>query len=105
MRQDLTLPELAALLDYDPVSGALTWRERSDVEPTTKTWNTRFAGARAGRMHMGCIRVRNYSAAKVCVYKMIGLIPRRVRFLDGDSSNLRRDNLEYDLYEDTEGEG
>lgn len=37
--------ELRRVLDYDPATGAFTWRVRDDVPAQ---WNTRYAGQRAG---------------------------------------------------------
>ncbi len=49
---DLTPERVRELLDYDPFTGILSWRERPirpGCERPDKGWNTRFAGKPAGR--------------------------------------------------------
>lgn len=45
-RNDLTAEYVRSILDYDPETGVLTWKERSDVRK--RNWNTRYAGKIAG---------------------------------------------------------
>lgn len=48
---DLTPQKIRELLDYDPLTGMLTWRTRplrSGLERIDKGWNTRLAGRPAG---------------------------------------------------------
>lgn len=40
-----TAEYVRSILDYDPETGILTWKPRAD---RSKSWNTRFAGTRAG---------------------------------------------------------
>jgi len=52
--KDLTNDLVRELLDYDPETGFLTWRRRDrewfSTERSWKTWNTRYAGRRAGNL-------------------------------------------------------
>jgi hypothetical protein len=48
---DLTVEELRALLDYDPQTGHFTHRRRPETNRLDRTWNTRYAGKRAGCLH------------------------------------------------------
>jgi hypothetical protein len=44
-RPALTAEFVRSILDYDPLTGLFTWRNRPDLP---KKWNTRYAGKRAG---------------------------------------------------------
>jgi hypothetical protein len=43
-----TADEIRALLDYDPLTGAFTWRHREGESRGARYFNTRFAGKPAG---------------------------------------------------------
>lgn len=50
-KPELSPDRIRELLDYDPVTGALTWRARpvrSGTQRTDNSWNTRCAGMPAG---------------------------------------------------------
>lgn len=51
--------ELRALLDYNPQTGALTWRTRKGDGRETSRWNSRYAGREAGGIN--AIGYRNIS--------------------------------------------
>jgi hypothetical protein len=40
----LSADEVRRLLDYDPTTGILTWRERQNLKPKARSWNARNAG-------------------------------------------------------------
>lgn len=41
----------AERVDYDPETGALTWKQREGDDPETKRWNARYAGRGAGTIN------------------------------------------------------
>ena len=43
---DITKQEVIDRLNYDPLTGDFTWKRRNDLQ--SKSWNTRFAGKKAG---------------------------------------------------------
>lgn len=47
-RQDVSIERLRDLLEYNPETGALTWRERTIIKRTDKQINGRHAGKPAG---------------------------------------------------------
>lgn len=54
-----TADEVRELLDYNPETGALTWKVRQATDPATKWWNTRYAEKQAGcRNASGYMEVR-----------------------------------------------
>jgi len=105
--------EAAKLINYDSITGSVTWRERllSEFkhERFGKGWNRRFAGQPAGheaiRYYPGtwdesyvlrCIQVRGkvFPLNKLLWVKMTGEFPEgRVKFRNGDHRDLRWANL------------
>lgn len=72
--RDSTRPELSAcyvrsVLDYDPATGALTWKPRTDIANSRirNTWNSRFAGRAAGS-----IDAYGYVHIRLCGYQLKG---------------------------------
>ena len=50
-RDDLTAEFVRSVLDYDPATGVLTWRKRTDISVARgrrAAWNTMYAGKPAG---------------------------------------------------------
>lgn len=99
--QDLTDAYVREILDYDPRTGALTWRQRADMP---KQWNTRFAGKRAGcerrdkrwRTPYRQIRIdgRNYLEHRVIWLHYYGHWPRGdIDHIDGNGLNNAIANL------------
>jgi len=95
------------LLNYDPETGALTWRPRDrrwfKTEQAYKTWNTRYAGSPAGvyltrpdgyRRHHIKVLGRSYCVGPVIWLYMTGDWPRgEVDHTDRDPWNQRWRNL------------
>lgn len=88
---DLTPERVRALLDYDPRTGLLAWRRnRSRMAK---------AGGEAGTLNKsGVVMVgldgRMYTAARLIWMHVHGEWPgSRLRFKDGDTQNLRLNNL------------
>lgn len=90
---------LRQLLDYDPVSGVLTWRPRPEVHYWDRSWNTKFAGKVAGyHGSNGYIRMglqgRTTLAHRVCWAIHHGAWPTgEVDHIDGDRTRNAIANL------------
>jgi len=90
-------------LDYDPESGALTWKARRGDDPDTKTWNSRFAGRVAGSdrraRHTAYrdvrIDYRRYLAHRIAWKMHYGTEPPAILdHIDGDGLNNAISNLQ-----------
>jgi hypothetical protein len=104
-----TLSELNARLEYDCLTGNLTWKPRSHAtEPFARAaeivrWNKRFAGRTAGTLARNgytvlCIRDRQYKAHRVCYAIGAGADTASLRHIyidhvNGDRSDNRIANL------------
>jgi hypothetical protein len=100
---------LRKLLDYDPQTGALTWRERPasmfadavlhSPEHCAAIWNKRYAGKaalcykKANGYLQGSIFDRKVHAHRVAFKWMMGVDPDDVDHIDGDRANNRFENL------------
>lgn len=103
MSDDISVLVLRQLLDYDPETGALTWRPRPDYafkNGNASTWNKRFAGKPALAAQKddgylcGAIHYRNYPAHRVCWAIHYGAWPERfIRHRNGIRSDNRIANL------------
>ncbi len=94
---------LRQLLEYDPETGALTWKERSRDWFTSnvqyKIWNKRYAGTPA-LSHIdaygyatGAILGANYKAHRVIWMMENGFDPMMIDHINGDRSDNRLANL------------
>ena len=93
----LTPAEVRRLLDYDPVTGVLTWRHREDVLPRV---NKRFVGKPAGcpdgQYGYISVRLRDrlYQAHRLIWFYVTGQWPTAViDHIDGNPANNAWDNL------------
>lgn len=100
---------LRQLLEYDPDTGKLFWRERPEslftkgkrFKPSTqsKQWNTRYAGKEAmtsvgaGGYLKGTIDGVYYLAHRVIWKLVTGIDPDEIDHIDGGRANNRFDNL------------
>lgn len=93
----LTAGQLRTALDYNPVNGLFTWRNRID---RTNRWNSRYAGRFAGTMASshgymqisidGCLHL----AHRLAYLHMTGEWPgNQIDHVDGNRSNNRWLNL------------
>lgn len=96
---NLTGETLRQLLDYEPTTGAFTWRERPAVSAQEKVWNTRFAGKEAGRISVYGYREiamggKLYRAHRLAWLYVTGAWPKaQIDHIDGDTLNNRISNL------------
>ena len=87
---------LQALLNYDPVTGSLTWKPRSNVKAS---WNTRYAGKAAftatdvNGYHIGALFDSTYRANRVIWKLVTGQEPEQVDHQNGITSDDSWDNL------------
>jgi hypothetical protein len=92
----LTLEFIRAILDYDPATGILRWRERPDYP---RKWNSRHAGKPAGCLLRGYIQVRFaehgvYPAHRLAWLLFTGAWPRdEIDHINGQGSDNRIKNL------------
>jgi hypothetical protein len=103
MRCDLTAEYVRQILHYDPETGVLRWKERPREHFKTygswKTWNTRYSGDSAGRVHRtGYVLIAigniDYLAHRLAWIWMTGEWPKEhIDHINGDSSDNRFLNL------------
>lgn len=96
---------LRQLLDYDPETGALTWKERGiewfSAPDRHKAWNSRYAGKPAftaisnGYLvgAIKCIGIKRGYAHRVVWAIQSGSWPNVIDHIDGDKTNNRASNL------------
>jgi hypothetical protein len=97
MAQLPTADEVRSVLDYDPNTGWVTWKRRSGVP---QTWNTRFAGRRAGGVssvtgyRLICINWRQYYAHRIAWLIHYGAWPSgEIDHKNGDRDDNSLSNL------------
>lgn len=79
----LDIPELKALLRYEPITGRL-YRDRKRIYGTPKTPGGPLVFSLRGKMH---------AMARVCWALHYGFLPNQVRYKNGDHTDNRIDNL------------
>lgn len=85
---------LAELLEYDPKTGELRWKER----PGNTRWQKMYAGKLAfrevkGRYFAGCIHAKKYLAHRI-IWKLVhGTDPDNIDHVNRDGFDNRIDNL------------
>ncbi len=86
---------LRNLLDYDPETGVLRWKVRTDV---SQRWNTRYAGTEAGTVDGdGYLQIKiddkSMMAHRLAWVIYYGVWPKIVDHIDGTPNNNRIANL------------
>lgn len=105
---EITQELVRTLLDYDPETGHLYWRERPEEWYERRrlwmTWNTRFAGKRAGRVWINpkngyrCRTIAVFGSVKkehriIWLYMKGDPVPDNIDHLDRDATNNKWANL------------
>jgi hypothetical protein len=97
MIENPTSAEIRALLDYDPLTGILTWRWRPPCEfkdeRSFNAWNARYAGMEAGREHPSGYRLMKFRQYRFAAHRLAWII--YYGSLDGDIDHIngvRNDN-------------
>lgn len=87
---------LLQLFEYQPLTGLLLWRERSDLRAQ---WNSRYAGKTAGTISGGGrywdvqIDAKAFKVHRIAYKMMTGDEPEEIDHKDGDSLNNRFENF------------
>jgi len=103
-RSDVTVEQVRQILDYNPETGVLTWKNKPREMFTTdrqfKTWNTRFSGKEAGNAN-GANGYRNvgvlgvlYLAHRIIWMHYYGEWPNEVDHINHDRYDNRISNLQ-----------
>lgn len=93
-KEDLSADGLRAILSYDPGTGIFTWRAaRKGVAAGSVAGSVKNVHAGKGVAYIG-IDGTNHAAPRLAWLYMTGeWPPARLRYIDGDGSNVRFDNL------------
>lgn len=90
------------ILDYDPRTGAFTWRPRPvsefPDEKSGRVWNSRYSGKAAGTKNAaGYVKIRlgpkSLYAHRLAFFMMTGRWPSLIDHINGDRSDNRWENL------------
>jgi len=87
---------LRKILDYNPETGALTWKHREDVP---RQWNTRYAGLPAftkidkNGYCMGELGGKSYSSHRIIWKYVYGFDPEQIDHINGRPADNRIENL------------
>jgi hypothetical protein len=98
-KPNFTANDVRAKLEYCPESGFLTWRPRPGVTGHERSWNTKYAGQRAGFLdrRTGYLHVnifgRPYLAHRLAWLIATGDWPVRLDHRDGNGTNNQFSNL------------
>ncbi|ASU02394.1 homing endonuclease [Bacteriophage T5-like cott162] len=91
---ELTQEYIKSILDYNPLTGEFTWKERADA---SLAWNKKNAGNKAGSKQNGYIYIRvngkAQQAHRLAILYMEGYLPKRVDHKDRVRDNNIYDNL------------
>jgi hypothetical protein len=100
---ELTQEIVRELLDYDPETGELRWKERDakwfKSQGSFRAWNSKHAGRRAftsiqkDGYRSGRVFSQSYLAHRLIWFWMVGRWPEAVDHIDGDAANNRWSNL------------
>ena len=94
---------LREFIDYDPLTGLLTWKWRDQrhfpKERLSRTWNKQFAGKKVGWLNANGylatrVNVQNLLVQRI-VWKMVtgNEPPEQIDHIDGNRTNNRFENL------------
>jgi hypothetical protein len=92
----IEIEELRAAFNYDAETGVLTWRHREDMLPT---WNTKYAGKRAGSIHVLGYRKIRFKGKTPWEHRIAWAITHgrwpddQIDHINGDKSDNRLANL------------
>ncbi len=103
MARKLTAEIARELIEHDPKTGLMTWKNRDrkwfDDDTNWRRWNTRYEGSPAfdtkltGGAKGGFILGEKYAAHHVVWLMTYGVLPGEIRHINGDRSDNRPENL------------
>ena len=95
----VTQERVKELLDYDPATGAFTWKRRHELRGKASAWNARFAGKQAGNINkaIGYVLIEldgapRYAHRLAFIY-MTGSVPAMIDHANGNRSDNSWANL------------
>lgn len=99
----ITQAYLKSRLEYDPLTGVFTWKQKPGSDRMTNTWNTRYAGKIAGTvrrvdnsdlyyLHINLFN-RPRRAHRLAWLYTHGEFPKLIDHIDGDGLNNKLENL------------
>lgn len=93
----LTSARLRDVLSYDPNTGVFCWLPRPEKASSDKSWNTRFAGKKAGAIVGRYIEIRidgrRYLAHRLAWFYMTGEWPVEIDHRDCNGFNNKWRNI------------
>lgn len=96
------LERVRAAFDYNPETGALTWRVRERAEFPSKRghsiWNARYPGREAGHSRRDGYKIVRFNGQRYLAHRLAWLIvhggwPAFIDHIDGDTGNNKLSNL------------